>query len=145
MSSATLGSFTILMLGGCGKNANSTFQMFSGQLENQTWIVCLGNIAGLFRREQWEGWWKHSSCAVRCLTEGCWGVKWWHSLFRTPAGHLKYLPTCSPFPLFPSFLQLQLLSEAQDPSDLLQGKCCFVPAVPQSYLSSWRLKKRTVI
>lgn len=39
----------------------------------------------------------------------------------------------------------QLLNEAQYPSDLVQGKCCFVRAVPQSYLCSWRLKKITVI
>lgn len=50
--------------GGCGKNASSTFQMFSGQLENHTWIVWLGNIAGLCRRWQWERSWKHSSYAA---------------------------------------------------------------------------------
>lgn len=52
-----------------------------------------------------------------------------------------FLPALHSLSSLPSFLQLRLLSEAQCP-DLVQGKCCFVPAVPQSYLKQLKTQEK---
>lgn len=55
-------------------------------------------------------------------------IRRFHGLFRTWAGQIIYLYTCSPSLSHPYFRQLQLLQETQwqCPSNLMEGKCCFV-------------------
>lgn len=108
MSSATLGCFTICCcccFGVCGKNVNSTFQMFSGQQESHKWTVWIRNITNLFRRWQQVESWKHSAPCVSCAA--CYDnklydwvverVAWLHSFFRTWTGQVVDLYTYSFF------------------------------------------------